>query len=101
MYGCARSDCNEQEDGEQKDATGSERERAARRLEASRQVDGWTRHEELGHLLQSSMSEVEVRWAAGKGPLAEVLEAGQLRSLVKALFQNNERRAALLAKIGF
>ena len=91
-----------QEDGEQeKSASAAERERATRRLEASRQVDGWTRHEELGRLLQSSMSEVEVRWTSGKGPLADVLAAGQLRALVKALFQNNDRRAALLTKIGF
>lgn len=39
------------------------------------------------------------RWADGKGPLAAEFSAAEVKSLIRALFQNTERRAAALAKI--
>ena len=70
-----------------------------RQLCASRAVRGWERHVSLVQLLQSSMADVERRWSAGSGPLADVLLPAQLSALTKALFQNNARRAALLQTI--
>ena len=39
------------------------------------------------------------RWAEGKGPLAVEFSGPEMKSLVRALFQNTERRAVALAKI--
>lgn len=39
------------------------------------------------------------RWADGKGPLAAEFSPAEVKSLIRALFQNTERRAAALAKI--
>lgn len=45
------------------------------------------------------MKDIENRWADGKGPLADELKLEQIKSLLKALFQNTDRRAALLKHI--
>ena len=73
--------------------------RQVRQVQASRAVMSWRQLGEVTQLLQASMGDVERRWADGKGPLADVLAPAQLRTFVRALFQNNSRRAALLAKI--
>lgn len=39
------------------------------------------------------------RWAEGKGPLAVEFSCNEMKSLIRALFKNTERRAAALAKI--
>lgn len=45
------------------------------------------------------MKEIEIRWRNGKGPLAQEFTAQQVKQLIRALFQNTERRANLLAMI--
>ena len=45
------------------------------------------------------MFDVASRWAEGKGPLAVEFSSSEMKSLVRALFQNTERRALALAKI--
>lgn len=50
-------------------------------------------------VLSSSLKDIENRWADGKGPLANELKAEQIKNLLKALFQNTDRRAALLKHI--
>jgi len=45
------------------------------------------------------MKDIENRWADGKGPLANELKVEQIKCLLKALFQNTDRRAALLKHI--
>lgn len=62
-------------------------------------VPSWPRLQELAFVLNSSLIEIADRWAAGKGPLAVALNVTELRALVRALFQNTEKRAAVLAKI--
>lgn len=39
------------------------------------------------------------RWADGKGPLALEFSSSEVKSLIRALFQNTERRAVALTKI--
>ncbi|XP_012514599.1 PREDICTED: centromere/kinetochore protein zw10 homolog [Propithecus coquereli] len=39
------------------------------------------------------------KWADGKGPLATAFSSSEVKALIRALFQNTERRAAALAKI--
>lgn len=53
----------------------------------------------LGTLVTQSSPCLPSRWADGKGPLAEEFSAAEVKSLIRALFQNTERRAAALAKI--
>uniref|UniRef100_A0A2K6FU89 Zw10 kinetochore protein n=1 Tax=Propithecus coquereli TaxID=379532 RepID=A0A2K6FU89_PROCO len=56
----------------------------------------------LPHLVSLSENEFYVlfcRWADGKGPLATAFSSSEVKALIRALFQNTERRAAALAKI--
>ena len=45
------------------------------------------------------MSEIVERWANGCGPLAAEFTPEEVKSLIRALFQNTERRALALSKI--
>jgi len=64
-----------------------------------RYVKRWSKFKELILVLGATLKEIEDRWEGGKGPLAEDFPAEQVKQLVRALFQNTERRAAVLAKI--
>ncbi|CAG9536451.1 unnamed protein product [Cercopithifilaria johnstoni] len=57
------------------------------------------RIKELLFCLDSSLQNIYDRWCDGKGPLAQWLHADEVRHLVKALFQNTEKRAQVLSKI--
>ncbi|XP_025192205.1 centromere/kinetochore protein zw10 homolog [Melanaphis sacchari] len=67
--------------------------------EVHRYVPKWWQLNELVYILSSSMKDIENRWADGKGPLANELKVDQIKCLLKALFQNTDRRAALLKHI--
>ncbi|GBN40262.1 Centromere/kinetochore protein zw10 [Araneus ventricosus] len=62
-------------------------------------VRNWFKFQELQLILSASMREIVDRWASGKGPLAAHFKAAEVKHLIRALFQNTERRAAALAKI--
>ncbi|NWV49555.1 ZW10 protein, partial [Daphoenositta chrysoptera] len=62
-------------------------------------VQKWVTFKELMIILRANLQEIVDRWADGKGPLAEQFSAAEVKSLIRALFQNTERRAAALAKI--
>uniref|UniRef100_A0A8C7ASG8 Centromere/kinetochore protein zw10 homolog n=1 Tax=Neovison vison TaxID=452646 RepID=A0A8C7ASG8_NEOVI len=62
-------------------------------------VPKWMPFKELMMMLQASLQEIGDRWADGKGPLAAAFSSSEVRALIRALFQNTERRAAALAKI--
>ncbi|KAJ8043930.1 Centromere/kinetochore protein zw10-like [Holothuria leucospilota] len=59
----------------------------------------WTTFSELLFILEASMKDIVERWACGKGPLAAVFDPVQVKSLIRALFQNTERRAEALSNI--
>lgn len=40
-----------------------------------------------------------LRWADAKGPLALEFSSSEVKNLIRALFQNTERRAVALTKI--
>ncbi|XP_074102438.1 zeste-white 10 kinetochore protein [Cotesia typhae] len=65
----------------------------------NRYVKKWQKMLELIKVLEASLKDIEKRWADGKGPLAREFSASQVKQLVRALFQNTERRSALLATI--
>ncbi|XP_076655809.1 zeste-white 10 kinetochore protein [Halictus rubicundus] len=62
-------------------------------------VRKWEKFLELIKVLGASLKEIEVRWGGGKGPLARKFTASQVKQLIRALFQNTERRSNLLASI--
>ncbi|CAL1289742.1 unnamed protein product [Larinioides sclopetarius] len=62
-------------------------------------VRNWFKFQELQLILSASLKEIVDRWASGKGPLAAHFKAAEVKHLIRALFQNTERRAAALAKI--
>ncbi|OTF78437.1 Centromere/kinetochore zw10-like protein [Euroglyphus maynei] len=59
----------------------------------------WMKLNEINFLLKSSLLEILNRWADGHGLLANYLKPDEVKHLIRALFQNNERRAKVLAKI--
>ncbi|XP_036775678.2 centromere/kinetochore protein zw10 homolog isoform X2 [Manis pentadactyla] len=62
-------------------------------------VPKWMPFQELLLLLRAGLREIGDRWADGKGPLAAAFSSSEVKALIRALFQNTERRAAALAKI--
>ncbi|NXM38269.1 ZW10 protein, partial [Gymnorhina tibicen] len=62
-------------------------------------VHKWMTFTELMLILRANLQEIVDRWADGKGPLAEQFSAAEVKSLIRALFQNTERRAAALARV--
>lgn len=50
-------------------------------------------------MLNSSLADINDRWADGKGPLAVEFKPEEVKGLIRALFQNTDRRAAVLARI--
>ncbi|XP_063166971.1 centromere/kinetochore protein zw10 homolog [Candoia aspera] len=62
-------------------------------------VPKWMMFRELMFVLQASLQEIVDRWAGSKGPLAAEFSPSEVKSLIRALFQNTERRAAALASI--
>uniref|UniRef100_A0A2R5L8Y8 Putative centromere/kinetochore protein zw10 involved in mitotic chromosome segregation n=1 Tax=Ornithodoros turicata TaxID=34597 RepID=A0A2R5L8Y8_9ACAR len=69
------------------------------RVAASNHVQKWKKVCELKSLLGYNLRQVVDRWADGKGPLAVCFTSEEVKKLVRALFQNTDRRAAALAKI--
>lgn len=62
-------------------------------------VQKWGTFLELIKILGASLREIEVRWGNGKGILAQEFTAPQVKQLIRALFQNTDRRSNLLASI--
>ena len=62
-------------------------------------VKKWLKFQELIVVLSSSLRVIEDRWGEGKGVLAKEFSAEEVKQLIRAIFQNTERRAAVLSKI--
>ena len=54
---------------------------------------------EMRFVLKANLQEISDRWEDGDGPLTLAFSPDQLKHMIRALFQNTERRAALLSKI--
>lgn len=67
--------------------------------ELFKHVAKWLKFKELMLVLNAGLHDIADRWADGKGPLAQEFTGAEVKQLVRALFQNTERRAAVLAKI--
>ncbi|EZA57238.1 Centromere/kinetochore protein zw10-like protein [Ooceraea biroi] len=62
-------------------------------------VRKWGKFLTLIKVLGASLKEIEIMWGNGKGPLAHEFTALQVKQLIRALFQNTERRSNVLATI--
>lgn len=67
--------------------------------EALKEVRLWEKLKELIIVLGASLQDLNERWLDGKGPLAHNFTSDEVKHLIKAIFQNTERRAQLLSKI--
>nr|CAD7395118.1 unnamed protein product [Timema cristinae] len=67
--------------------------------EVYQRVHHWSQFLELQLVLGANLRTISDRWADGKGPLAHMFTPDQTKQLIRALFQNTERRAAVLASI--
>ncbi|CAJ0596141.1 unnamed protein product [Cylicocyclus nassatus] len=57
------------------------------------------RTKEIIFCLKGSLQSIDDRWCSAKGPLAQWLQASEVRGLIKALFMNTEQRKQLLDSI--
>lgn len=64
-----------------------------------RHVRLWGKFCELIIILGASLRDILDRWAEGKGPLAHEFTSDEAKQLIRALFQNTDRRAQVLARI--
>ncbi|XP_020496218.2 centromere/kinetochore protein zw10 homolog [Labrus bergylta] len=62
-------------------------------------VKKWGTFKELVIVLRANLQEIVDRWADSKGPLALEFSSSEMKNLIRALFQNTERRAVALTKI--
>jgi protein transport protein DSL1/ZW10 len=62
-------------------------------------VPAWGRLAETKFVLKARLQDIIDRWAGGKGPLAAELTAAEVKQLIRALFQNTDKRAAALSAI--
>ncbi|XP_045482990.1 centromere/kinetochore protein zw10 homolog [Harmonia axyridis] len=62
-------------------------------------VPQWHKFNELIFVLGASLLDISDRWADGKGPLALQFTPYELKQLIRALFQNSDRRDAVLSRI--
>lgn len=68
-------------------------------VEVTVYVKKWTKLEQLKMILNATMAQILEQWADGKGPLTLNFKAEDIRHLIRALFQNTDRRARALAAI--
>ncbi|XP_057676979.1 centromere/kinetochore protein zw10 homolog [Corythoichthys intestinalis] len=62
-------------------------------------VKKWSAFKELAIVLLANLQEIVDRWADNKGPLALEFTSTEVKSLIRALFQNTDRRAIAMTKI--
>ena len=74
-------------------------DKAAVTVQLNRYVAKYRRMVELQMVLTGSLQEIADRWSEGAGPLATEFTPSEIKQLIRALFQNTDRRAAVLSKI--
>lgn len=68
-------------------------------LDVSIYVKHWVKLQQIKMILNASMAQIAEQWADGKGPLTLNFRAEDIRHLIRALFQNTDRRAKILSTI--
>ncbi|CAF4862095.1 unnamed protein product [Pieris macdunnoughi] len=67
--------------------------------DVEKHVKPWPKFKEVIFVLGASLRDLDSHWNDGSGPLAIYFSTEELRSLIKALFQNTQYRANFLLKI--
>lgn len=62
-------------------------------------VKHWMKFQQIHMMLGATMAQIADQWADGKGPLTMHFRAEDVRHLIRALFQNTDLRANILAAI--
>ncbi|XP_037928609.1 centromere/kinetochore protein zw10-like [Teleopsis dalmanni] len=62
-------------------------------------IKSWMKLEQLKVILNASLQEITEQWCEGVGILTAHFKADEIRHLIRALFQNTDRRANVLTKI--
>lgn len=62
-------------------------------------VPKWVKLMQLKMILNASLVQIQEQWSEGKGPLTLNYKAEEIRSLIRALFQNTDRRSNALFSI--
>jgi len=62
-------------------------------------IRSWLKFNHLRVILDSSLLEISSLWGSGDGELAGCMSEGEVRGLIRALFQNTDQRSKVLAKI--
>lgn len=76
-----------------------EDEKVNTEVQLLKNVSKWRKFKELLLMLNAGLQDIADRWADGKGPLAAEFSSNEVKPLIRALFQNTDRRAAVLARI--
>ncbi|XP_073813131.1 centromere/kinetochore protein zw10-like isoform X2 [Musca autumnalis] len=63
------------------------------------QISSWMKLQQLQMILNASLQEIIDQWCDGAGILTANYKAEELRHLIRALFQNTDRRAKALSRI--
>lgn len=63
------------------------------------EVKSWQKLMQLKMILNASLADIVDQWADGKGVLSLNFKADEIKKLIRALFQNTDRRAKALARI--
>ncbi|XP_017470644.1 PREDICTED: centromere/kinetochore protein zw10 isoform X1 [Rhagoletis zephyria] len=62
-------------------------------------IKSWMKLEQLKMILNASLQEITEQWCEGAGILTANYKAEEIKHLIRALFQNTDRRAKALTKI--
>uniref|UniRef100_A0A1B0DRH2 Centromere/kinetochore protein zw10 n=1 Tax=Phlebotomus papatasi TaxID=29031 RepID=A0A1B0DRH2_PHLPP len=68
-------------------------------LEINVAVKSWVKLKQLAMMLSGSLAEITEHWSGGKGPLTLNYKPEEIKHLIRALFQNTNRRAIALNSI--
>lgn len=68
-------------------------------LHVSLEVKSWQKLMQLKMILDASLADIVDQWADGKGVLSLNFKADEIKKLIRALFQNTDRRSKALARI--
>jgi len=79
--------------------TEDDKDPAASVVQVVQFIQLWPRFQELQRLLGAGLKDIEDRWSSGRGPLSAHFAADEVKQLIRALFQNTDHRAAILARI--
>jgi len=62
-------------------------------------VRSWAKFQQLRVMLDSSLLEIANMWESGDGHLSHSMTEGEVRGLIRALFQNTDQRSKVLTRI--